>query len=555
VALARVALASAPFLRTLGSGSYASVTPAKHFVYDTATVNSVAMTNVAGRLAEAYTCTTCPGTKITDLGFSYTVRGETSDVYELTPHSSPSYYHVAQTYWPHGAPSQLSATAAGISITGLPNITYGGTIGSTVGLDGEGRITQVTASGTGQQNPVTATAYNSASLPTQVTYGSADKDIFAYDPNTLRMNSYEFKVGSQSVTGTLSWNANGSLGTLGISDPFNSANTQNCSFAADDLSRITKADCGTVWGQTFSYDPFGNITKNKIAGSSATSFTPTYQSSPVSNRIASVGGTSATYDANGNSTFDTFRHYTWDADGNSVTIGSVTLTYDALDHMVEQTTGSTNSEILYSPGGGKLALMNGTTLIKAFVPITGGSTAVYTSSGLAYYRHTDHLGSSRLASTPTNTVYSDTAYSAFGEPYAQSGAIDPSFTGQNQDTLPGVYDFLAREHDPNQGRWTSSDPAGLAAADPSNPQTWNRYAYVQNSPLTYIDPLGLYLVCSPGLRSIKSTILWTRGTDLSMEVRTTISSRLGADFLEAVMAAVGVEVAAVVTPWQNSIGS
>jgi len=32
------------------------------------------------------------------------------------------------------------------------------------------------------------------------------------------------------------------------------------------------------------------------------------------------------------------------------------------------------------------------------------------------------------------------------------------------------------------------DPAGMAAADPSNPQSWNRYAYVMNNPLGYVDP-------------------------------------------------------------------
>jgi len=35
------------------------------------------------------------------------------------------------------------------------------------------------------------------------------------------------------------------------------------------------------------------------------------------------------------------------------------------------------------------------------------------------------------------------------------------------------------------------DPAGLAAVDLTNPQTWNRYAYVANSPLSNVDPLGL----------------------------------------------------------------
>jgi RHS repeat-associated protein len=470
-----------PTAITYPSGSYASVTPAKHFVYDSATVNSVPMTNVKGRMAEAYTCTGACSSKITDEGFSYTVRGEPSDIYQSTPHSG-GYYHVNALYWETGAPKQLG------SLTGLPTITYT--------PDGEGRPNAVTASS--GQNPVSGTVYKLYGTPPQlqVTLGSGDSDVFTLDPNTSRMNKYQFNVGSLTVTGTLSWNANGSLGSLSISDPFNSANTQNCSYTADDLARISKVDCGTAWGQTFAYDPFGNLQKTKISGSGGTSFAPMYQSSPSpTNRIALINGQAPTYDANGNSLNDTFRTFTWDAENRPVSIGTVNLTYDAIGRMVEQSVGSTNSEVVYSPLSAKLALMNGTTLTRAFVPLTGGATAVYNSSGLAYYRHADHLGSSRFASTPTQTLYSDTAYSPFGETYASSGAIDPSFTGQNQDTTSGLYDFLYREHDPYQSRWASPDPAGLAAANLADPQTFNRYAYVRNNPLALTDPLGLVPGC------------------------------------------------------------
>ena len=88
------------------------------------------------------------------------------------------------------------------------------------------------------------------------------------------------------------------------------------------------------------------------------------------------------------------------------------------------------------------------------MPLPAGAAAVYNSTGLAYYRHPDWLGSSRFASTPGRAMYSDTAYAPFGEPYAQAGTSDLSFTGQNQDTVGGLYDFLFREYSiqPERGR-------------------------------------------------------------------------------------------------------
>jgi RHS repeat-associated protein len=464
---------------TYPSGTDASVTRSKYFVYDSATVNGVAMTNAKGRLAEAYTCITCPGTKLTDIGYSYTGRGEVSDVYESTPHSS-GYYHLTQTYWPHGAPKQLSG------LPGLPAITYGGTIGSTVGLDGEGRITQVTAAS--GQNPVTAMSYALYSTPFQMTatYGSSDSDVFSFDANTSRMTQYKFTIGStpQSVVGNLTWNANGALQKLVITDPFNSANAQTCNYSHDDLVRISSANCGSAASQTFSYDAFGNINK---AGSPYT-FNATYNS--ATNHISSVGSTTPTYDSNGNVTSDGQHTYSWDADGNSIVQDTVNLTFDALDRMVEQARGTSYTQIVYAPTGEKLALMAGSTLQIAFVPLPSGGTAVYTSSGLSYYRHPDWLGSSRFASTAARAMYSDTAYAPFGEPYVQAGTVDASFTGMNSDTATGSYDFPARQY-ATQGRWPSPDPAGLAAVQPSNPQSWNRYSYVLNNPLGLLDPSGL----------------------------------------------------------------
>jgi RHS repeat-associated protein len=92
-------------------------------------------------------------------------------------------------------------------------------------------------------------------------------------------------------------------------------------------------------------------------------------------------------------------------------------------------------------------------------------------------------------------MYSDSAYGPFGDVYAQAGVSDESFTGQDQDTDSNLYDFPAREYG-IQGRWPSPDPAGIASVDPSDPQTWNRYAYVRGNPLSLTDPSGEFMLGS-----------------------------------------------------------
>ena len=455
-----------PLAATYPSGSYSSVTPQKHFVYDSATVNSIAMTYAKSRMAEAYTCFSPCTTKLTDLGLSYTVRGQPSDVYESTPNSG-TYYHVSEQYWANGALEQLSGLSA------LPTFTFA--------PDGEGRLYKASASS--GQNPVTNTVFNSASLPTTITLGSSDSDSYTYDPNTDRITQYQFSVNSQSLTGVLTWNANHSLGALNITDALNSADAQSCSFSHDDLRRLVNANCGSVWSQTFSYDPFGNL-----SSTGSMSFQPTYSVS--TNRITSVGSFTPTYDANGNTTADPSNTYGWDSAGRPVTLDGVTITYDALGRMVEQNRSGTYTQIVYGPNGGKFALMSGSTLQKAFVPLPGGSQAVYNSSGLLYYGHSDHLGSIRVGSSSTRAVVFDMAYAPFGETYATSGSTDPAFTTQRQDTVANIYDFPAREYN-DFGRWPSPDPSGLGAVHPRDPQTLNRYAYVRNNPLATTDPQGL----------------------------------------------------------------
>ena len=321
-----------------------------------------------------------------------------------------------------------------------------------------------------------------------------NSDSFTYDPNTGRMTQYKYKytVGAtpQSVVGNLTWNANGSLGKLAITDPFNSANTQTCTYGHDDLARIASGNCGSVWSQTFTYDAFGNITK-----SGSNQFQPGYNL--ATNRMS----TGASYDSNGDVLGDGLHSYAWDAETRPTTIDTVGVTYDALERMVEQSKGGVYTQIVYSPTGFQMELRNGQTVTKSFLPMPGGTEEVWQASGASpYYRHSDWLGGSRFASTSTRTMYNDLAYAPFGEQYAQSGSTgvtDTPFAGNNENTVANLYDAQFREYG-IQGRWPSPDPAGLAAVDPANPQSWNRYAYALNNPLSVIDPTGLWCVWQDG---------------------------------------------------------
>ena len=57
-----------------------------------------------------------------------------------------------------------------------------------------------------------------------------------------------------------------------------------------------------------------------------------------------------------------------------------------------------------------------------------------------------------------------------------------SYTGKLLDDETGLQYFNARQFDPVQGRFISSDSV---LGDVSNPQTFNKYVYVMNSPFRF----------------------------------------------------------------------
>ncbi len=453
-------------------GTYQPATPNRYFVYDSAIVDSAAMANGGGRLVEAYSTT---GTgKLTDLGFSYTKRGEVSDTYEMTPHSG-GYFHLSASYFSNGQLNTFGSAGFPVSLT--------------YNVDGEGRPWKINAS-TGQ-NPVTSTSYNTASQVTSVSYGSGDSDSFSFDPNTQLSTGYKLNVGSKSQTATITQNANHSMRQLAITDTIFGNENQTCVFTYDEFLRVTQDNCGSAWGANYAYDLFGNMAKSTIAGSPGTSFQPTYN---TSNHYATIPGGTPSYDGDGNLLNDSFHRYTWDNEGNPVTLDGNSMTYDALNRRVEYYNSSVGYvQYLWAPyDATRNVLIVSSTGGQVQLPLPGGGQAMVGPAGVTEYRRANWQGSEPVDSSPSQTAIVDAAFTPYGEHYAENNYL--GYFGGNLSIYPFFMDGYAstfRLYHYDQGRWISPDPAGLSAVDPTNPQTWNRYAYVAGNPLNNADPSGL----------------------------------------------------------------
>ncbi len=84
-------------------------------------------------------------------------------------------------------------------------------------------------------------------------------------------------------------------------------------------------------------------------------------------------------------------------------------------------------------------------------------------------------------------------YYPFGEERGSAVQNDDSFATYYRDKTTGVDYADQRYYSGAIGRLVTPDPyrAGTGSGIPSNPQSWNRYAYVLNDPVNFLDPFGL----------------------------------------------------------------
>jgi len=219
------------------------------------------------------------------------------------------------------------------------------------------------------------------------------------------------------------------------------------------------------------------------------------------------------YDANGNMTTFTINGsnvgtYTWTSFNQPSDLSAGTsysqFSY-AADHQRYKQIASYSGAIettIYV--GGLLEKMSNSsgTSYRHYIP-AGNNTVVYTrtSSGTnsTYYIAKDHLGSSAAITNQTGALQVKEKFSALGwnentgaEQATMATISRHEFTGHEgiDNAGLGLVNMNGRIYVPSGSMFLSPDPH---VTDPGNTQSFNRYSYVNNSPLSFTDPTGFDL--------------------------------------------------------------
>lgn len=338
--------------------------------------------------------------------------------------------------------------------------------------------------------------------------------------------SYSMGSGIQ----TLQYDAANRL--IGISDSSNAALNQT--FGYDSLNRVVNYDGpnGNIQpiSERYQYDANGNRISINVNGQS---HAYTYDSG--SNSLRNVQGPQAqTWSFLDASTVsDGARSFSYDGlmRMSAVTSGSNRTDYivDGLGRRVSKKTGTKTTYYIYGLSGELLSesLATNSAIVEyLWFPEPAGAPQLLAVSpgtrGVVNYVFTDQLNTPRLVTNSGGVALWRWTSDPFGNtsPVLRAGGfiINLRFAGQQFDGESGLYYNRHRYYDPRTGRYTQSDPIGLAGGI-------NTYAYVGGNPLSYVDPDGL----NPALAVYRAGVTGYRiGEAINPSVQPVIASAVDA---------------------------
>ena len=395
------------------------------------------------------------------------------------------------------------------------NLTSFQDAGGTVGyaFDAANNLTKLTD----PTNAATTFQYDNANHRTSTTFPNQTNIQTAYDKSGRVTSEALNGPNAQWLNNTYSYTAaNGS--DSGMLTKERNAQYKTLDFTYDGMNRLTKAQIEGSYAYTYAYDASGNLVYSE-----GTNFT-----NNSAEQLTKVGGTTLSYDGQGNQTGDsTGRAMTYSPTnqtthtsdpGTGAGTGSVDTTYNSVDqtqrNRITTTPGGTGAtptttDVTQSAIGITGLTVNGTQRTTAIRDPKGQLIGYKDPSGAVHYTATDFqnttLASTGPGSTGIDAKYQYSPYGRYENAQGAASGLNNFLYAGGLRTLNDHQDqFGARTYDSINGRFTQPDPIGTPGSSgdgKDNSSTngiggpysadGNPYAYAGDSPTVNTDPTGL----------------------------------------------------------------
>jgi len=258
--------------------------------------------------------------------------------------------------------------------------------------------------------------------------------------------------------------------------------TQNITYDYDPLYRLTAADYDTGQFFHYTYDAVGNrLTQTTHLASNSYVY-------DIANRLTSVDGVT----------------YTWSDNGNLLSDGLSTYSYNHANRLASVTQGVNSYTFAYNGLGDRLRQTVNGVPINYTLDLAAGLTQVLSDGTNAYlygisrigeeqpggwqYHLGDALGSVRQLADPVAIAALARSFEPFGAILTSTGTQQSyfQFSGEARD-LTGLLFLRDRYSASDQGRFISRD---VWRGSDLQPGTQNGWVYALNNPLVFSDPAG-----------------------------------------------------------------
>lgn len=392
-------------------------------------------------------------------------------------------------------------------LTGITGPSQFGSVTVGYNYDNAGRPTGITGSGyAGVSSYVNSIAYRAFGLK-QMAYANGRTLSLSYD-NRMRVSGWD-------TPGVMGWSYaynyfNENSGRVTYARNLYDA-TLDRSYDYDQVGRMWASHTGREarwhtgqeaysgadgpYAENYAFDQPGNMIWRNGWGAINSQYT--YSPQFANNRITinPVTGAAMQYDAAGNLKNDSSQSYSFDATGQQTYASATALSqnYDGDGLRAKKTeNGVTNYYLRSSVLGGRVVceVNSSGNWTRGYVYL--GAQMVAIQGGGVNWVHQDPVTKSQRITNTSGTVTSIVDLDPWGGETVRSSnqVFQPHrFTSYERDANGGD-DAMLRRYQVGWNRFAQPDPYD-GSYNLADPQSFNRYVYVQNDPVGFIDPTGL----------------------------------------------------------------